>query len=131
MAAAARSEVHATSAESIDVLLAFDTTGSMGPSIAAAQRDAETIVSAVGGFAVNTRFAVASFRDRFYPGGQYALLTRMTPTKASVTAAINKLAAMGSTEAADDTDAEAYNLLFNKSYTDANSAGELGRAKSS
>ncbi len=114
----ARSEVQVASAEATDVLLAFDTTGSMVPSIAAAQRDAETIVSAVGGFAPNTRFAVASFRDRFYPGGQYTLVSPMTASTGAVTAAIDTLNAVSTTDSAQNSDAEAYNLLFNKSYTD-------------
>ena len=117
-AGSARSEVGSAAVQATDVLLAFDTTGSMGPSIAAAQRDASTIVSAVGGFAPNTRFAVASFRDRFYPGGQYTLVTPMTGSKAAVSAAIGKLEAVSTTDQVRDQDAEAYNLLFNKSYTD-------------
>jgi hypothetical protein len=117
-AGSARSEVGSAAVQSTDVLLAFDTTGSMGPSIAAAQRDAATIVSAVGGFAPNTRFAVASFRDRFYPGGQYTLVTPMTGSTAAVSAAIGKLQAVSTTDPVRDQDAEAYNLLFNKSYTD-------------
>ncbi len=115
----ARSESRSAAAESTDVLLAFDTTGSMGPSIAAAQRDAETIVSTVGGFAPNTRFAVASFRDRFYPGGQYTLVSPMTASKAAVSAAIGKLQAVSTTDSVRDTAAEAYNLLFHNSYSDA------------
>lgn len=114
----ARSGVESAAADSTDVLLAFDTTGSMGPSIAAAQRDAETIVSAVGGFSPSTRFAVASFRDRFYPGGQYTLVSPLTADKDKVTAAIGTLKAVGTTNDAKNTAAEAYNLVFNKSYTD-------------
>ena len=107
-----------TEVEATDILLAFDTTGSMAPSIEAAQRDAQTIVSAVGGFAPNTRFAVASFRDRYYPGGSYTLITPMTPDEESLTAAIGKLKAVETTDPSKDTLAEAYNLLFRKTHTD-------------
>ena len=125
----ARSEVRTASAEATDVLLAFDTTGSMGPSIAAAQRDAETIVSAVGGFAPSTRFAVASFRDRFYPGGEYTLVKPMTASKGAVTAAIGTLKAVSTTQDAQNSNAEAYNLLFNKSYTDSRIGWRAGSRK--
>jgi hypothetical protein len=125
-----RSDVRSSAAsEATDVLLAFDTTGSMGPSIAAAQHDAETIVSAVGGFAPNSRFAVASFRDRFYPGGSYTLVTSMTPSKAAVSAAIGKLKAVDTLDASKDTPAEAYNLLFHKSYTDGRIGWRAGARK--
>ena len=118
LAGTAHSGVRSATVESTDVLLAFDTTGSMGPSIAAAQRDAESIVSAVGGFAPNTRFAVVSFRDRFYPGGQYTLVTPMTSSKEVVSSAIGKLQAVSTTDPVRDQDAEAYNLLFHNSYSD-------------
>jgi hypothetical protein len=117
-AASPRDGRAAAGVEATDILLAFDTTGSMAPSIAAAQRDAETILSVVGGFAPNARFAVASFRDRFYPGGSYTLVTPMTPDEASLTAAIAKLKAVKTTDSSKDTLAEAYNLLFRKTYTD-------------
>jgi len=125
-----RSDVRSSAAaEATDVLLAFDTTGSMAPSIAAAQHDAETIVSAVGGFAPNSRFAVASFRDRYYPGGSYTLVTSMTPSKAAVSTAIGKLKAVGTLDASKDTPAEAYNLLFHKSYTDGRIGWRAGARK--
>jgi hypothetical protein len=109
---------HAGAAQSTDVLLAFDATSSMGPSIAAAQHDAQTIISAVGELAPNTHFAVASFRDRFYPGGPYTLLSPMTESRDSLVSALGRLQPVSSTNEAKDTNAEAYNLLFNKSYTD-------------
>jgi hypothetical protein len=118
LAGSAHSDVGSTTVGSTDVLLAFDTTGSMGPSIAAAQKDAESVVSAVGGFAPNTRFAVASFRDRFYPDGQYTLVSPMTASKAAVSAAIGKLHAVSTTDQVRDQDAEAYNLLFHNTYAD-------------
>jgi hypothetical protein len=101
-----------------DILIAFDTTGSMAPSIAAAKHDAQTILSSVTQFTPNARFAVASFRDRFYPGGQYSLLSSFSSNSTVLVAAIAKLNAVNTTNAAKDTNAEAYNLLFHQSYSD-------------
>jgi hypothetical protein len=103
-----------------DILIAFDTTGSMAPSIAAAKQDAQTILSSVSQFTSNARFAVASFRDRFYPGGQYSLLSSFSSSSSALVAAIAKLKAVNTTDAAKDTNAEAYNLLFHQSYSDPN-----------
>lgn len=100
-----------------DILLAFDTTSSMGPSIAAAEHDAQQILSLVGEFSPNAHFAVASFRDRFYAGGEYSLLTPMTSDRAKVVAALGRLKPVSSSNPAN-TPAEAYNLLFHQSYTD-------------
>jgi hypothetical protein len=101
-----------------DILIAFDTTGSMAPSIAAAKDDAQNILSSVSDFTPNARFAIASFRDRFYPGGQYSLLSSFSSSTSKLVAAIAKLKAVGTTNAAKDTNAEAYNLLFHQTYSD-------------
>jgi hypothetical protein len=101
-----------------DILIAFDTTGSMAPSIAAAKQDAQTILSSVSQFTPNARFAVVSFRDRFYPGGQYSLLGSFSSSSSALITAIAKLKAVNTTNAAKDTNAEAYNLLFHQTYSD-------------
>jgi hypothetical protein len=101
-----------------DILLAFDTTGSMGPSIAAAKRDAQTVLASVGEFSPNARFAVAAFSDRFYPGAAYSLLSPMTAGEAPLVAAIAKLRVVDTLDPSKDTPAEAYNLLFRQSYAD-------------
>jgi hypothetical protein len=101
-----------------DILIAFDTTGSMAPSIAAAKQDAQAILSSVSQFTPNARFAVASFRDRFYPGGEYSLLSSFSSSNSTLVAAIAKLHAVDTLNAAKDTNAEAYNLLFHQSYSD-------------
>jgi hypothetical protein len=101
-----------------DILFAFDTTGSMAPSIAAAKQDAQVILSSVSQFTSNARFAVASFRDRYYPGGQYTLLSSFSSSSDALVAALTKLEAVDTTDAAKDTNAEAYNLLFHETYSD-------------
>jgi hypothetical protein len=105
-------------APATDILLAFDTTGSMAPSIAAAKADAQTVLASVSQFTPNARFAVASFRDRFYPGGAYTLVTPMTTSDDSVVAALRTLKAVNTTDTTKDTPAEAYNLLFHQTYAD-------------
>ena len=108
----------AAAGPSTDILLAFDTTGSMAPAIATAKRDATAIVASVSAFSPDARFAVASFRDRFYPGGSYSLLTPMTASSTALVNAVGKLQAVGTTNASKDTPAEAYNLLFHQTYAD-------------
>jgi len=101
-----------------DILLAFDATNSMGPSIAAAQNETESLIAAVSGVAPGARFAVASFRDRFYPGGEYTLETPMTSDKDTITAAVGRVKPVQTTNEAQNTAAEAYNLLFHQTYSD-------------
>jgi hypothetical protein len=101
-----------------DILLAFDATSSMGPSIAAAQREAESLIGSVDSLAPETHFAVASFRDRFYPGGEYTLETPMTADTNAIVAAVGTVKPVGSTNQAENTSAEAYNRLFHESYSD-------------
>jgi hypothetical protein len=112
-----RPSQHAT-AQTTDIMLAFDSTGSMGPSIAAAQREAQALINAVNPLAPGTRYAVASFRDRFYPGGEYTLLSPMTSNVTKLVAAIDQLKSVQSTRPDVDTSAEAYNRLFHETYTD-------------
>jgi hypothetical protein len=114
---------------STDILLAFDTTGSMAPSIATAKRDANAIVASVSAFSPDARFAVASFRDRFYPGGSYSLLTPMTGSSSALVNAVGRLQAVGTQNASKDTPAEAYNLLFHETYSDARIGWRPGARK--
>ena len=46
-----------------DILLAFDTTGSMGAAITDAKNDADALVTQIQSEIPNARFAVADFRD--------------------------------------------------------------------
>ena len=54
-----------------DILLALDTTGSMGGAIADARADANSIVGDIQAQIPNARFAVADFKD--YPTGNFGL----------------------------------------------------------
>ena len=56
-----------------DVLLAFDTTGSMGAAITDARSDADSLVSSIQGSISNTKFAIADFQD--YPASPFGLET--------------------------------------------------------
>ena len=118
IAAAAPSGASTSASGSADILLAFDTTGSMAPSIDATKRDVQSVLDSVGNLIPDARFAVASFRDRYYPGGSYSLLSPMTRDRTTLVSAINTLKAVGTLDRSKDTNAEAYNLLFNKTYTD-------------
>jgi hypothetical protein len=102
----------------IDVELAFDTTGSMGPSIEQAKRDGASIVARVRDVLPDTQFAVVSFRDYGNPGGEYEVLQPMTGDVAAVQTALGKLR-LASNRSPLNTAAEEYNLLFQNSYTDA------------
>jgi hypothetical protein len=111
------------------VLLAFDTTGSMTPAIAASKAGAERIISSVAAASPGARFAVASFRDRYYAGGEYTLEQPLTTRAAAVVAAIRRLHAVKTLDVAKDTDAEAYNLLFHKTYSDGRIGWRAGGRK--
>jgi hypothetical protein len=125
--AAALSAHRSTAAPTLDVLLAFDTTGSMEPSISAAKRDAQSILNAVGAFSPDSHFAVASFRDHFYPGGPYTLVQPMTSSRSALTKALGTLHSV-QTNSPLDTYAEAYNLMFHEGYADAH-VGWRGTAR--
>jgi len=108
------------------VLLAFDTTGSMSPSIAASKAAAESVISSVVAVSPGAEFAVVSFRDRYYPGGEYKLEQPMTSNATPVVAAVRRLQAVKTLDVTKDTDAEAYNLLFHQTYTDARIGWQRG-----
>jgi hypothetical protein len=104
-----------------DVLLAFDTTGSMGNAIAQAKTDATAIVTGVTTQIPGARFAVADFRDyqvtEYGAGAQdypYQLDTPGGFTSGGVTDPINAL-----TLGYGGDGPEAYNRLFYESYSDA------------
>ena len=104
-----------------DVLLAFDTTGSMYSAITQAKTDAAAIVTGVTMQIPGARFAVADFRDYQVPeygaGSQdypYKLDTPGGFTSAGVGDPINALTLGYGGDAP-----EAYNRLFYESYSDA------------
>jgi hypothetical protein len=101
----------------LDVQLAFDTTRTMAPSIAAAERQAEAIVQRVKEVSPGARFSVVAFRDTNYSAPEYELLQRFTEDPVRVQSALGRLRIATST-AASNTSAEAYNLVFRRSYSD-------------
>ena len=113
-----------------DILIAIDTTGSMGASIAQAKTDANSIVSGVQGSVSDTQFAVVGFKDAVDGvANVYRVVQAMTSSSAAVQTAINGLSASGGGDLP-----EAHNLVFHNSYTrppEARSAGEPGRRRSS
>jgi hypothetical protein len=100
-----------------DILLAFDTTGSMAPTIAQAKRDGSSIVQQVYELAPDARFAVAWFRD---PGAidEYRLLQPLTDDTSKVQTALNQLKVNFNPSPLNKGFAESYNLLFHQSYSD-------------
>ena len=102
---------------SIDVELAFDTTGSMTASIAAARQDAERIVAGVQGVVPDARFGVVSFRDHGNPGGEYETLQPLTTDTSAIKAALGRLQAVRN-DSPDNLAVESYNLALHRSYTD-------------
>src|SRR5262249_16499868 len=120
---------------SADVEIAFDTTGSMQPTIDQAKAQALSIVNGVKAVVPDTQFAVVQFKDFCTPtaptggpgctnpGGavvpgdypDYAVAQPMTADPAQVQTALNGLSASGG----GITSAEDYNLMFNNSYADA------------
>ena len=101
----------------LDVEIAIDSTGSMGPLIDQTKRDAETIIAAVQAFDPDARFAVVEFRDPHYPAPEYQVLQSFSSDVAAVAAAIGRLNPV-STDYAGNVPSEAYNLVFEKSVTD-------------
>ena len=102
----------------IDVELAFDTTPSMRSAIEQAKRDGASIITRVRDAFPEARFAVVSFRDYGNPGGDYEVLQPMTGDLGALQAAFAGLHLVRNSSRFN-TDAEEYNLLFQKSYTDA------------
>jgi hypothetical protein len=101
----------------VDVLLAFDTTGSMRPSLEQAKQDGRRIFQQVSDLAPDARFAVAWFRD---PGAvdEYRLLQPLTGDASKVQAALNQLKVFFNPSPLNKGFAESYNLLFRQSYSD-------------
>jgi hypothetical protein len=81
----------------VDVFFLADTTGSMGPQIAAVQAAASSILSQAAGLG-NVAFAVGEYKDQPALSGDpfaYRLNTDITKSTASVTAGINLWSAFG------------------------------------
>ena len=98
----------------LDIQFAFDSTGSMGPTIAQAQKDAERIIDAVRDLNPDARFAVVAFRDPGYPAPEYEVLQRFTGDVNAARAAIGRLRSVTTSEPGN-VSSEAYNLVFQRS----------------
>ena len=111
-----------------DIILALDTTGSMGAAITQAQNDANAIVSDIQGTIPGARFAVVDFKD--YPispfggGADYPWKVDRNFTDNScptggcdgptpIASALNGLSASGGSD-----EPEAYNTAFYNAYSD-------------
>src|SRR4051794_21346122 len=78
----------------LDVELAIDTTGSMGPSIARIQRDAEKIVDGIKARSPGARVAIVQFKDGS-DTPEYELVQPLTGDAKTVAASVSRLAAGG------------------------------------
>ena len=103
-----------------DILIAIDTTGSMGASIAQAKADATDIVNGVKASVADSHFAVVDFKDSTDGATEYQVTRSMTGVAADVQAAINAMSAIGGADAP-----EAHNLVFHNSYSPA-TGGAIG-----
>lgn len=96
-----------------DIIIAIDTTGSMGPAIAQAKAEATQLVNDIQAQIPGARFAVVDFRD-YGDAFVYQLKTPgFTASPAVVQTAINTMVAGGGGDFA-----EAYNRVFFEAYSD-------------
>ncbi len=113
-----------------DILFAIDTTPTMAPSIEQAKRNARDIVAGLRQTFPDAQFSVAEFRDVNYddpsPDGpdddnehDYVLRQPMTADAAAFEAALGKLQVAPGDQTWRENAPESYNLVFNRSYTDA------------
>ena len=108
-----------------DVVLAVDTTGSMGAAIADAEADAISIVNRVKSSITGARFAVVDFKDYpFAPFGSasdypYKLVSGLTGDATAVEAAMNTMSAGGGNDLP-----ESFNRVFFEAYSDTTPHGD-------
>jgi hypothetical protein len=93
----------------LDVELAIDTTGSMGPTISKAQDDAKQLVAGIKAISPTSRFAVVQFKDST-DTVEYELVQNFTADATAIQNALGSLSANGGGD-----NAEAYNLVFQNS----------------
>jgi Mg-chelatase subunit ChlD len=98
----------------LDIEIAIDTTSSMGASISQAQADSKRLVTEVQRRYPGAMFAVVQFRDST-DTPEYQVMQPMTADGNAVDAAIDTLQPAGGGDFP-----EAYNLVFQQSYTDPN-----------
>ena len=97
-----------------DILIAIDTTGSMGSAIAQAQSQATSLVNSIHTDIPDANFAVVDFKDDIDgPAAEYNLRQPNTNDATAVQTAINAMTASGGGDFP-----EAQNLVFSKAATD-------------
>jgi hypothetical protein len=96
----------------LDVELAVDATGSMGPSIHRIQRDATKLVTYLRTHYPGARVAVVQFKDAD-DTPEYEVLQAMTGDAKLVAEAVTRIGAGGGGD-----NPEAYNVVFRNSYAD-------------
>ena len=119
-----------TKPEKADIVIAIDTTGSMGSAIETAQTQANALVTGIQAEIPGARFAVIDFED--YPGmplggpgdTAYSLLTGFTANPATVSTAIGTMVADGGGDGP-----EASNRAIFESYSDPSLVYQSGAAK--
>ena len=102
----------ARASQPLDVELAIDATGSMGPSIHRIQRDAATLVTYLRTRYPGARVAVVQFKDAD-DTPEYEVLQSMTSDPKLVAQAVTRIGAGGGGD-----NPEAYNVVFRNSYAD-------------
>ncbi len=102
----------APAAEPLDIELAIDTTGSMGPSIHRIQRDALRLVKETRARFPGAQFAVVQFKDAD-DTPEYEVLQAMTGDGKLVADATTRMGPGGGGD-----NPEAYNVVFRNSYAD-------------
>ena len=127
-AGAARSDVVGQVGGGLDIEFAFDGTGSMGPTIAQAQKDAERIMEAVRTLDPGVRFAVVAFRDPGYPAPEYEVLQRFSADVNAVRAGLGRLRSVNTSDPGN-VSSEAYNLAFQRSVSDGSLGWRAGSRK--
>jgi hypothetical protein len=93
----------------LDVELAIDTTGSMGPTIAQAQDDAKKLVASIKAINPTARFAIVQFKDST-DEVEYELVQSFTADPTAIENGLGSLTASGG-----EDNPEAYNLVFQNS----------------
>lgn len=108
----------------VDIALVFDTTGSLGSTLAMAKEQAAEIMSEIRHHVPDARFAVAQFKDKG-DRPEYRVEQKMTASADAVTGAVSRLTSRGGGDLP-----EAYNFVFQQSFTP-ETGGPLGWRASS
>jgi von Willebrand factor type A domain len=100
----------------VDVEIAIDGTGSMTDAVARAANQATELTTRATGLLPDLHFAVVAFRDAGASLGEYQLLQPFTSDTARVKNALDRVKTKPNPGPGGP---ESYNLVFNRSYSDA------------